>query len=592
MLTTRRNTIASHADQCSTHHLLRLRTKEENWELFNQMVHLPPEIPPESEKIIKAKVVGRCGGLPLAIFRLGYLMSGKDVTMQNLFTELENISQYQKPWMEAVAIEALPEELRKCLSYTRLFPRDYEIPARRLVASWVAEGLVQRNASEPEDAAEEYLSDLINHYMIQVLERKLNGNIKTCCLPNALREYCFQGESLPKRLADQFDSRDASFNLIHGKDKDSSPSLPDYENLDSFLSFDPREGKKPGEDIWNFLHRGIASGCFLELKVLDLERVFRPILPNTIGNLINLRYLGLRWTYLEDIPPSIGNLSNLQTLDVKHTYISKLPGSIWKLKKLRHIYLNQSYRSKFVLPSGTTLKNLRTLWGVFVDEDSPLKNGLDRLTNLRKLNLAFQLKLPQQTALAEWILQLNQLQSLRLRSIDEMGEPLELQLKPLSSLKNLSSLYLFGKLNDPSIMNQLPQSLTDLTLSASQISDIAKLGELPKLRSLCLYSGSYKETNMVCSEGFPILQVLKLWNLDRLKSWDVHESAMKNLRELEIRSCNNLKSATGLTCLESLQELKLTNMPEDFNQEIHEEFAEAEIQYPNRVIHSPTLIIC
>jgi hypothetical protein len=331
MLTTRHNTIASHADQSSTQHLLRLRTKEESWKLFTQMVHLPPEFPPESEKNIKAKVVGRCGGLPLAIFRLGYLMSGKDVTMQNLFTALENISQYQKPRMEAVAIEALPEELRNCLSYTRLFPRDYEIPARRLVASWVAEGLVQQNASEPEDAAEpEYvaekdLSDLINHYMIQVLERKLNGNIKTCCLPNALREYCLQGESLPERLADKFDRGDASFNLIHGKDKDSSPSLPDYENLDSFLSFDPREGKKPGEDIWNFLHRGIASGCFLELKVLDLERVFRPILPNTIGNLINLRYLGLRWTYLEDIPPSIGNLTNLQTLDVKHTYISKLP---------------------------------------------------------------------------------------------------------------------------------------------------------------------------------------------------------------------------------------------------------------------------
>ena len=248
-----------------------------------------------------------------------------------------------------------------------------------------------------------------------------------------------------------------------------------------------------------------------------------------------------------------------------------------------------------MLPSGTTLKNLRTLWGVFVDEDSPLKNGLDRLTSLRKLKLAFQLKLSQQKALAGWILQLNHLQSLRLRSIDEMGEPLELQLKPLSSLKNLSSLYLFGKLKDPSIMNQLPKSLTDLTLSASQLSDdpMPKLGELPKLRSLCLYSGSYNGTNMVCSmEGFAILRVLKLWNLDTLESWDVHESAMKNLRELEIRSCNNLKSATGLTCLETLQELKLTTMPEDFNQKIHEEFAEAEKQYPNRVIHSPTLITC
>uniref|UniRef100_A0A2N9IGT6 Uncharacterized protein n=1 Tax=Fagus sylvatica TaxID=28930 RepID=A0A2N9IGT6_FAGSY len=381
------NTIASHADQSSTQHLLRLRTKEESWGLFTQMVHLPPELPPESEKSIKAKVVGRCGGLPLAIFRLGYLMSGKDVTEENLLTALENINS------SLGTMKSLP---------------------RRLVASWVAEGLVQRNASEPEDAAEEYLSDLINHYMIQV--------------------KVYLGDLLINLTKD-----DAIFNLIHGN--------------------------KPGEDIRNFLHRGIASGCFPELKVLDLER-------------------GL---YLEDIPPSIGNLTNLQTLDVKHTYISKTPGF-----------------------------NMET---------------------------------------------------------EETSAPIL----------------------EPELSNS-PKASPDLTLSASQISDdpMSKLGELPKLRSLCLYSGSCNRTSMVCSmEGFPILQVLKLLEPRySKKAGRCKKSAMKNLRELEIRSCNNLKSATGLTCLESLQELKLTNMPEDFNQEIHEEFAEAEIQYPNRVIHSPTLITC
>ena len=50
MVTTRHKSVASHADQSSTQHLLRLRTKEESWKLFTQMV---PEIPPESEKSLK-----------------------------------------------------------------------------------------------------------------------------------------------------------------------------------------------------------------------------------------------------------------------------------------------------------------------------------------------------------------------------------------------------------------------------------------------------------------------------------------------------------------------------------------------------------
>lgn len=599
MLTTRHKSVASHADQSSTPHLLRLRTKEESWKLFTQMmrqmVHLSPEIPPESEKIIKAKVAERCGGLPLAIFRLGYHFIRKHVTKENFSGELESesIKHYKKPWKEAVANEELPDQLKKCLAYIRLFPRDYEIPARRVVASWVAEEEVvqQRAGDSPECVAEMHLADLIDRYIIQVLERKLDGKIKTFCLTNALRED--QWQSSDQRLANEFDRRAVTFDIIHNRFKDSSDVLQKYSNLVAFLSFDTREGKKPGEDIGNCLHRGIATGCFRSLKVLDLECVFRPILPKSIGNLNDLKYLGLRWTYLEAIPSSIGNLTNLQTLDLNHTYIRKLPASIWKLQNLWHLYLNQSYRSKFAQPSGAALKNLQTLWGVFVDEDSPLTNGLNRLMNLRKLKLAFQSEFSQREDLAEWISQLSHLQSLRLRLIGETDEPLDQHLKNLSNLKNLSSLYLFGRLKDLSFMGPLQLSLTEVTLSASQLSQdpMPELGELPKLRSLCLYSGSYEGTTMLCSiDGFPQLLVLKLWMLDALQTWDVKERAMQNLRELEIRSCNKLEIPTGLTCLRNLQELKLTNMPKGFNIKIQNNFTEAEEQYPNKLF-TPSIII-
>ena len=167
-------------------------------------------------------------------------------------------------------------------------------------------------------------------------------------------------------LVDLLDQKSEIYNDIHVKGSNTPKFQQSYRGLISYLSFDTREGNNPGEDVGKFLRKGIASGCFHSLKVLDLKHVFRPQLPNTIGKLVQLMYLGLRWTYLEEIPSSIGNLLNLQTLDVKYTYVRTLPKSIWKLQKLQHLYLNESHRSKFVSqPRGSSLKNLKTLWGLF-----------------------------------------------------------------------------------------------------------------------------------------------------------------------------------------------------------------------------------
>ncbi len=62
--------------------------------------------------------------------------------------------------------------------------------------------------------------------------------------------------------------------------------LQNCRNPRSMLCFDSREGDTPGEDIGTFLQKHIASGHLLQLKVLDLEHVFRPQLPKNIGKLI------------------------------------------------------------------------------------------------------------------------------------------------------------------------------------------------------------------------------------------------------------------------------------------------------------------
>ena len=250
--------------------------------------------------------------------------------------------------------------------------------------------------------------------------------------------------------------------------------------------------------------------------------------------------------------------------------------------------MNEGHRTKFVSqPRSSSLKDLQILWGLFLDNDSDIKNGLNKLNKLKKLGLAFELELSQQLKLANWVKGLKYLESLRLRSVDENGDAQDLRLDDLSALKKLSRLYLFGKLKIHSIKNLFPDTLSDLTLSASGLEDdpMPTLGKLDSLKSLCFYFDSYKGKRMVC-QGFSQLQVLKLWNLKELEELKVEKEAMQKLRELEIRRCENLKVYTGFKHLTSLQELKLTKMSSNVTTDIEKKRLEIWYAHPPRITKS------
>ena len=466
--------------QSDPHHL-RLRTDEESWALFTHAlnVSIPVELLKLKEKIAKA-----CGGLPLLIVKLAEELSHKDATIEDWSNVVQHFyHDQQQLWSNTLfkIHKDLSLYMRRCLFYFTLFPQDFNIPARRLIALWVAEDLVQPDGDNetPEDVAERCLNLLIAQGMVQLTKKKLNGNVKMVRLPDALRLYWLSkaqqatfhgvrtntrselsyGTNKIRRLIDHLDKEDISFHHIHGDYGTTSTSLtPYYEHVLSFLSFDTRKESKPGEEVGNFVHHGISSGCFLMLLVLDLENVFRPKLPEAISKLTQLRYLGLRSTFLETVPSSICKLQNLQTLDMKHTSNNALPSSIWKLKQLRHLYLTESSQSKLKLQHDANFPTiLQTLCGVFVDEETPIRDGLDKLLSIRKLGLTMSHKQGvmslQQQAVADWVLKLNQLRSLRLKSINENNQSLELELKPLVSHVNLSYIYFLGRLRNPSILS-------------------------------------------------------------------------------------------------------------------------------------------
>ena len=82
---------------------------------------------------------------------------------------------------------------------------------------------------------------------------------------------------------------------------------------------------------------------------------------------------------------------------------------------------------------------------------------MDQLLSIRKLGLTLSSKKRVMSlhlqAVVDWILKLNQLRSLRFKSIDENNPPWELELKPLVSHVNLSYIYFLGQLRNLSIMS-------------------------------------------------------------------------------------------------------------------------------------------
>ncbi|RVW91976.1 Disease resistance RPP8-like protein 3 [Vitis vinifera] len=546
ILTTCDMRLPSKLERKSDPHPLRLRTDEESWALFTHALKV--SIPPELLKL-KEEIVKRCGGLPLLIVKFAEALSHKDATIEEWSTALQQCHHDQQQlWSNTLCNihKDLSLYMRRCLFHFTLFPQDFDIPARRLIRLWVAEDLVQPEGENeaPEDVAERCLNLFIAQGMIQVTKKKFNGKVKAIRLPDTLRQYWLSKAQQATFLGRRYKFRSYSC------DYNTTTSLtPFYEDVLSFLSFDTRKESKPGEEVGNFLHRCVSRGCFLVLLVLDLENVFRPKLPEAVGELTQLRYLGLRSTFLEIIPSSLSKLQNVQTLDMKHTSISTLPNSIWKLQKLRHLYLSESYRSKLMLRHGTnSLTTLQTLCGLFIDEETLVRDCLDRLLDIKKLGLTMSSKQEAVSlslqAVADWISKLNQLHSLRLKSIDKSNQPWDLELKPLVGHVNLSCIYLLGRLRNPSIISQFPYSLIDLTLSGSGLAEdpMQSLDKLPNLRSLKLFAKSYLGKNMLCSlGGFPQLRALKLWKLEQLEEWNVDKGALQDLRDLEIRFCRSLK---------------------------------------------------
>ncbi|KAF5794378.1 putative virus X resistance protein-like, coiled-coil [Helianthus annuus] len=608
VITTPDEEVASFPD-ATTHYHFKPLDMEDGLKFFIKKVWGVKGIPFAGDVIedLKNKIAERCKGTPLRIIMLAGLLSTRKMMYEDWLSVFEQHDFAAKsPSFDILAFcyNDLTPHVKLCFLYLGLFRKGFEIPVRRLFRLWLAEGYVKPSEGVIlEDIVEGYLEELVKRNMVEITKRRSDGTPKRCRMIGVLYDI-FMPKGVEIGLFHLHQTSDENPNATteprfgvrrvveYTNIKDYPSTKPFNQNLRSYISFNGRKKDTPAEEVGTFLERIIGVRGFGLLRVLDLEGVYRPQLPENLGSLYHLRYLGLRWTFLDTLPSSLGDLLYLETLDIKHTHITALPSSIWNMKHLRHLCLNgvrldipvQSTRHR--APS-----QLQTLWGLFVDEKIARKIGLtlSRMTNLRKLDLTRQSSSTVKTTtittattttttttchsssyeeIGLWISSLSSLPSLRLRSKDKMGRPSELIVKPFSSLVNLSQLYLLGSLHKSIDWYQMPPALKVLTLSVSHLEKdpMPTLSQLPSLIVLRLLAASYVGEEMCCPEnGFPALQVLKLWKLERLKIWTAHGGTMPNLHTLDIRCCRELEEIpVTLLQIQSFENLILTNMPKQF----------------------------
>ncbi|KAF7130667.1 hypothetical protein RHSIM_Rhsim10G0143300 [Rhododendron simsii] len=585
ILTTRNADVASQADPWSYPVRLERLNEEDSWVLFLNKVKVgaPEDNLSDHLNSFRVKILTICRGSPPAIVLLGGLLS----RLSEWSSVIDHLSHLcgeddhsvPLPSILALSYRKLPFVLRPCFLYLALFPKMYEIPIRRLLHLWLAEGFVQTSTEAtsevPEDVAQIYLKELVCRNMIE-MARKPDGSPKTCRLPCFLHDVFL------------YQSEDIRFLHVHHRNSDcQSPDSPNFvirrladqyfgirstsdshtQKLYSYLLFETQKRNTPNKEIETLLKRIMYRRNVALLKVIDLESIYRPVLPDNLGKLQNLTYVGLRWTCLYSCPTSIGDLPCLETLDVKYTNITTLPSSIWKAKKLRHLYMNEVSIEK---PSKEPSTHLQTLVGLQIGSRDPGEYGLTRLTSLRKLRLTCHSKALKRTI--DCVSGLVKLQTLKLRSRDPFGQPLDIVLSnKLKVHQSLVSLSLFGVIEGD--ISNLPQNLKTLALSMSKLKEdqMQLLGQLPKLNILVFLARSYSGKKMeYCRGTFPELRVLKLWKLENLEAWGVEEGGLPKLKEMEIRDCEKLKNFEGSEHLGALKELVLTNMPKAFVEAVGE----------------------
>ncbi|PHT27734.1 hypothetical protein CQW23_32672 [Capsicum baccatum] len=316
-----------------------------------------------SSKTIGKQIAEKCHGLPLTIAVVAGLLKSK-----RSIEDWENVAKDVKSFVTndhdkqcsrelGLSYNHLSSDLKTCLMHFGIFPEDSEIPVKRLVRSWMAEGFLQLE-NDLEGEAEKCLQELVDRCLVLVCKISLDGTkIRSCKVHDLIYDLCvreIQTENifivndivlglsysgcvyLSMQIMQPF-KRVTGDEICRALLTPVHRQLRDHNNNDLL---------KRTRSIFSFRAYSISVLKlelihFKLLHVLDLSDIKIASFPQQILSLVWLRYLSLQCRKNFDIPPEICRLWNLQTFIVEKPgrSVITIPEEIWRLMQFRHLKL-------------------------------------------------------------------------------------------------------------------------------------------------------------------------------------------------------------------------------------------------------------
>ncbi|XP_045788307.1 disease resistance protein RPP13-like [Trifolium pratense] len=568
LVTSRLKEVALHTGRDP--YYLQFLNEEQSWELFYKKVFRGEEYPCDLESLGK-EIVKSCGGLPLSIVVLAGLLANKEKSHREWSKVLGHVNWYLTQDKETnvkdvvlkLSLDDLPSRLKPCFLYLGIFPEDSEIHVRRLLQLWVAEGFIQETGRrDAYDVAEDYLYELIDRSLIQVVRVEDIEGVQTCRIHDLLRDLCILESkedkifevctetnilipSKPRRLS--VHSTMCQYISSSTKDLSCVRSLF-FSNPDYFVA----------SDKWKLLTKDIKL-----VRVLDLDLESSKI-PSNLGNFIHLRYLRIGSDFsFWSVPDSICNLQNLQTLCfgpptgfVLYGIPISFPYGIIKLKHLTHVYTNRPIvlRGSSSKLDGEVMWRLQTIGFIELDEKTTYLIEKGSFPKLRTIRVQIiKGDVPTMLLCLQKLMHLNELE-IQVQ-LDEIFVRIVLNPEEvLQSLKHLTHLSILKITHLPNLethVTMFPPNITKLALvRIGYLNDdgMKVIGSLAKLQIFILsgsFDGSFDSASCFdlnfAQDGFPQLQEFQMADFP-IRNWKLANGSMSRLQILTVDNCPVLDS--------------------------------------------------
>ncbi|EEC69291.1 hypothetical protein OsI_38350 [Oryza sativa Indica Group] len=317
------------------------------------------------------KILGKCGGLPLAIITISSLLSYQHAIDE--WHRVLNAIGYglaRDPYAEtmsnilSLSFFNLPHHLKTCFMYLSVFPEDYNIDNDVWLVNGLLKDSFRMNKGEVhiELAKACRVHDIILDYIkCKATEENFVTSLGST-VPGCTTEYKVRRLSVNN-------SNEEDVNIPTSLDLSQVRSLTIFGNPMQTSVFD-----------------------FKFLRVLDL--VYRDSMGDLFANvekLFHLKYLRISSHLMDYLPEKIGELQYLETLDIRYTSVKTLPSTITKLQRLARLFISR--RTRF--SDETTIAQLKNLeeikeFAVSRSEQVTVLHEFSKLTKLRTLKVTLE----------------------------------------------------------------------------------------------------------------------------------------------------------------------------------------------------------